>query len=109
MKNVYIVMCKIRPISQSTMFGDLSGAYVSCYAQASSCEVAVEMCLESLRFDGMHVEEVSDQIHKMKASDWSLHLMDQWPLHVSQLPSQAEFEEFIYNNEVVYGPFGAFE
>jgi len=106
---VYIIPVKGQPMAGASIIGGVSRAVVLCYAQAIDYEEAVKMCLSSLRDDGVYVNEILDSIFSMNVSEWSLHVMDQWPQQVSQLPSQAEFEAAMRNNEVIYGPFGVYE
>ena len=86
----------------------ITGAYVSCYADADGYEQAIERCVAALAIDGMQVEEILQPIHSMDASQWSQHVHDQWPDQAAQLPNQNDFEEAARAGKVIYGPFGAY-
>ena len=85
-----------------------SGAYVSCYAKADNYRLGVEKCIAALKIDGMYVEEILQPIQSMKGSQWEIHIVDQWPDHKDEMPTQEEFENSINNGDVVYGPFGSY-
>lgn len=84
------------------------GAYVSCYAKGKTYVEATESALQKLAEDGLHPEEILQPINEMLASDWSVHINEQWKEYVSNLPTQSEFEASIISSKVVYGPFGSY-
>lgn len=108
MPDIFIVPFNVKPSVGSIMPTTANGAYVSCYAQAKDYKQAVMKCIEALDADGMQVEEVLQPIHSMDASQWSQHIVDQWPDQASQMPNQEEFERAIASGKVIYGPFGAY-
>lgn len=87
---------------------DLSGAYVSCYAAGNDYVDATQRALKQLSVDGLHPLEILQPISEMSSDSWTEHIGDRWADHVTSLPTQAEFEEAIQSNRIVYGPFGSY-
>jgi len=107
-EKVFIIPFHVKPLENSIMPPALDGADVSCYAAAETYVEATESTLQKLVEDGLYPEEVLQPIHEMQACDWLMHINEQWPEHVSNLPSQSEFEASISSGKVVYGPFGSY-
>lgn len=107
-RKVYIIPFQVKPLENSIMPSGLGGAYVSCYASGDTYVEATEMALRKLAEDGLHPEEILQPIHEMVASDWSVHIAEQWKEYVENLPPQSEFEESMASGKVVYGPFGSY-
>jgi len=108
MCEVFIVPFHVKRAENSIMPDTATGAYVSCYTQANDYKHAIESCVASLGIDGMRVEEILQPIHSMNASQWGLHILDQWPDQASQMPTQREFEAAMEAGKVLYGPFGTY-
>jgi hypothetical protein len=106
---VFIVPFHVKPTPDSIMPANFIGAYVRCYVAAADYKEAVVKCIDALRIDGLQAEEVLQPIQAMEASDWSQHIVDQWPDHATQMPNQAEFEASLIAGKVIYGPFGAYD
>jgi len=106
--NVFIVPFHVKRDREAIMPENVAGAYISCYAAADSYEVAVGICLSALKADGLRVEEILQPINIMNISDWSKHIVEQWPDQASQMLSQKEFESSVRSGSVVYGPFGSY-
>ena len=107
-EKVFIVPFHVKPLENSIMPSDLSGAYVSCYAAGETYVEATESALKKLSEDGLHPEEILQPINEMQVSDWVVHINDQWKEYVGNLPNQSEFETTIASGKVVYGPFGSY-
>ena len=87
---------------------ELSGAYVSCYTTGKDYVEATEKSLKKLSEDGLYPQEVLQPVHEMDSENWAKHVREMWPDHIASLPTQAEFENAIKNDKVVYGPFGSY-
>ncbi|MBY6192140.1 hypothetical protein KUV22_17090 [Microbulbifer agarilyticus] len=107
-EKVFIIPFHVKPLENSIMPPELGGAYVSCYATGETYVEATEKALQKLAEDGLHPEEILQPINEMLASDWSVHINEQWKDYVSNLPTQSEFEASIISGKVVYGPFGSY-
>lgn len=105
---VFVVPFHVKRMEKSIMPSDFSGAYVSCYAAGKDYVEATEKSLKKLTEDGLHPQEILQPIHEMNSENWTKHISEMWADHVDSLPTQAEFEEAIENDKVVYGPFGSY-
>ena len=108
MSDVFIISLRVSREENSIMPSNSSGAYVNCYAMSDSYDRAVEVCISSLDQDGMRTEEILEPICSMPASEWSKHIVEQWPNQAAQMPTQVEFESSIRAGKAVYGPFGSY-
>jgi Asp-tRNA(Asn)/Glu-tRNA(Gln) amidotransferase A subunit family amidase len=108
MDMVFIIPFHVKRVGGSTMPEQFAGAYVNCYATTQDYRQAVEKCVAALEADGMTVAEIMEPIHSMDSSQWSRHIEDQWPDHVTYLPNQIEFEDSMKAGKVAYGPIGGY-
>lgn len=108
MTQVYAFTVHVTGTPGSIMPPELGGAYVRCYATGPDHEVAGRRIVAKLRADGLNVEEVRQQMLQFDASQWALHVKDNWPEYAADLASQAEFDEAMAEGRVVYGPFGGY-
>ena len=44
----------------------------------------------------------------LKASDWDVHVKEQWGIYAGEMPDQDEFMKRMNDGNVVYGPFGGY-
>ena len=108
MTKVFIIPFHVKAMGNSIMPPDFGGAYVSCYSQGATYVEATEKALKKLAVDGLHPEEILQPIHEMESSAWTAHVKETWPDYIDNLPTQADFEEAIDSDEIVYGPFGSY-
>ena len=109
MSKIFIIPFHVKPLAQSIMPAGLSGAYVSCYAPAEEYIEATRKALRRLSEDGLHPEEILQPIQEMDSASWADHITTTWPEQAENLPTQAEFDEVVLRDGVVYGPFGSYE
>lgn len=108
MSTVFIIPFRVKSTESSIMPKNANRASVSCYAKADEFEVAAKACMNALANDGLEVDDILKPVHALQQSQWAQHISVQWPDHVSDLPTQTEFDEKMNSGAVVYGPFGTY-
>ncbi|PAT32698.1 hypothetical protein CLI92_11155 [Vandammella animalimorsus] len=106
MNNVFIIRVHVRKMENSIMPGNMSDAYASCYTASTDYEEAVKRALKKLISDGLYPVEILAPIAMLKASEWGIHVKEQWGIYASEMPDQDEFMKRMDDDDVVYGPFG---
>ena len=108
MGKLFIVPIHVKRMEKSIMPDEMSGGYVSCYADGIDYADAVKKCLDALKADGLYPHEIMQPILELDLKDWSRHVAEQWPAQVESLPNQGEFESKIKAGKVIYGPIGSY-
>lgn len=109
MSKIFIIPFHVKRLAQSIMPEGLSGAYVSCYAPAAEYIEATKKSLLRLSEDGLHPEEILQPIQEMDSDAWAAHIAATWAEQAESLPTQAEFNEVVLRDGIVYGPFSSYE
>lgn len=64
--------------------------------------------LKKLISDGLYPVEILTPIAMIEASDWDVHVKEQWGIYAGEMPDQDEFMKRMNDGNVVYGPFGGY-
>lgn len=108
MGHVFIIRVHVRRMENSIMPDSMSDAYASCYAASANYEEAVKKVLEKLISDSLYPVEILTPIAMLEASDWDVHVKEQWGIYAGEMPDQDEFMKRMNDGNVVYGPFGGY-
>ena len=57
---------------------------------------------------GLYPVEILTPIAMLEASDWDIHVKEQWGIYAGEMPDQDEFMKRMNDGDVVYGPFGGY-
>ena len=86
----------------------MSKAFLNCYIKANSYEEAVKKILNQFMSDGIYLDEIITPVYEMPITSWQSHIQEQYKSLSNEMLSQAEFENEIEKDKVVYGVFSGF-
>ena len=105
---VFIILCKVHALAETIMPLTMSKAFVNCYIKANSYEEAVKKILNQFMSDGIYLDEIITPVYEMPITSWQSHIQEQYKCLSNEMLSQAEFENEIEKDKVVYGVFSGF-
>ena len=85
MSYVFIIRVHVRRMENSIMPDSMSDAYASCYAASANYEEAVKKVLGKLISDGLYPVEILTPIAMLEASDWDIHVKEQWGIYTDEM------------------------
>ena len=71
-------------------------------------EEAVKKILNQFMSDGIYLDEIITPVYEMPITSWQSHIQEQYKSLSNEMLSQAEFENEIEKDKVVYGVFSGF-